>query len=464
MPSVVIIGSGISGLSLAYRLEQLSPDTDVTVLEADARPGGKIWTEREQGFAVEIGPNGFLDSKPTTHQLAVDIGLESQLTQASEAAGKNRYLFLDGKLQALPGGLMSFLSSRLLSWRGKLSLILERFRHRPMPEDESIDAFARRRTSAEIAATFADGLVTGIYAGDSKLLSLPACFPRIAALEREYGSVLKGFAAQAKKRRLDAKARGETPKRPGKLWSFRDGMRTLVESVVGRLKKPPVYGAVVRRLRQDGNRWLVEGEGAERWHADAVALTCPAPQQATMLADVDAILADEIDAIPYNRVAVIALGYRAADVPTSLNGFGFIAPQNTRRDLLGVQWCSSIYPGRCPEGTVLMRAMCGGWNRPDMLTWDDDRLLAAVMGELRLAQNINARPIFHRIVRWDRAIPQYHVGHLKRVERIDTRVANHAGLFLAGNAYRGVAMNDCVEQGQLVAEGMARYLSRDISR
>jgi oxygen-dependent protoporphyrinogen oxidase len=187
-------------------------------------------------------------------------------------------------------------------------------------------------------------------------------------------------------------------------------------------------------------------------------LTCPAYQQALMLAAVDAELAQRIDEIPYNGVVVIGLGYQREDVPGSLDGFGFIAPQRTRRDLLGVQWCSSIFPGRAPAGAVLLRAICGGWHRRDLLGWDDERLFEAVRGELRQAMGIVAAPFFREIIRWERAIPQYHVGHLERVAWVEERLGRHPGLFLGGNAYRGVALNDCTEQGAVMAGRVAEYL------
>jgi oxygen-dependent protoporphyrinogen oxidase len=174
---------------------------------------------------------------------------------------------------------------------------------------------------------------------------------------------------------------------------------------------------------------------------------------------VDRELAEEIAGIAYNRIAVVALGYRREDVPGSLNGFGFIAPQRARRDLLGVQWCSSIFPDRAGPGTVLLRAMCGGWHRPEIVGYAEDRLLEAVRAELAVAMDVRAAPLFHRIVRWDRAIPQYHLGHLGRVARIEAYTARYPGLFLAGNAYHGVAMNDCTERGEQLAERVRQYLT-----
>jgi oxygen-dependent protoporphyrinogen oxidase len=459
MPTVIVVGAGVSGLAVAFRLGQRLPDADIVVLEEARRPGGTAWTEREHGFQVEIGPNGFLDTKPATADLCRDIGLGQQLIAASAAAAANRFLFLGDKLHLLPRGPGDLLRTDLLSWRGKLSLLWERFR-RPLREqrDESIDAFARRRAGAEAADIFADALVTGIYAGDPALLSLPACFPRIAELERRYGSVMKGLGTSARERRADAKAAGQPYERTGKMWSFAGGLRVMSEALAGALKKQPVYGVTVRRIERESGRWIVAAEGQDRWTADAVVLTCPAYKQASMIADLDTDLADSVAAIPYNRVAVVALGYRRVDVPHPLDGFGFIAPQRLKRDLLGVQWCSSIYPQRAPAGTVLVRALCGGWQRGDVVGWDDNRLSQAVQAELRLALGITAAPTFQKIVRWDRAIPQYHVGHLERLAHIERRLASQGGLFLGGNAYRGVALNDCTAQGSVLADLVTGYL------
>jgi oxygen-dependent protoporphyrinogen oxidase len=456
---IVVIGAGISGLSAAVRLQELLPAAEVVVLEAAERPGGTTWTLREEGFCVEMGPNGFLDTKPATLELCRDLGLAEQLVTASEAAGKNRYLFLAGRLQPLPGGPGALLRSGLLSWRGKLSLLCERFRRRGQIADESIDAFARRRAGSEAADVLADALVTGIYAGDPARLSLPACFPRVAEMERLHGSVMKGFAHAARQRRAEAAARGEPYRRPGQMWSCRAGLRTLIESLAATLRTPPRYGVAVTGVEKPAPGWLVRAASGEAWQADVVIFTCPAYRQAEIVAGLDAELARLVGEIPYNRVAVVALGYRRSDVPGSLDGFGFIAPQRTRRDLLGVQWCSSIFPGRAPDGAVLLRALCGGWQRPEVIGWDEPRLLAAVRQDMRVAMGISAAPIFQRIIRWDRAIPQYHVGHLERLTRIEARLAQHPGLHLGGNAYRGVALNDCTEQGRSIAQRVASYLA-----
>ncbi len=460
MPRVVIVGGGISGLTLAYRLQRRAPDAEVIVLEERARLGGTIGTERRDGFQVEIGPNGFLDNKPFALALCRDLGLGDKLLAASEAARRNRFLFLDGRLRLLPTGLFSFLWTDVLSWRTRLEMVAERFRP-PQRDgrDESIDAFVRRRVGRKMAETLADAFVTGIYAGDPKLLSIRAAFPRLAALEREHGSVLRGMGQSARQHRMEAVARGEPPPQPGRMWSFREGLEALIDRLRDRLRFAPLTGVSVRTtVRLPDGGWRIQSEGRDGWDAEAVVLACPAHQQASILADEDAELATAIDGIAYNRVAVVALGYRAADVPGSLDGFGYLSPQREGRDVLGVQWCSSIFPDRAPPGMVLLRAMCGGWNRPEMLDWDDERLAGAVREELRRAMRIGATPIFRHIVRWNRAIPQYHLGHLERVAWIEGRLSSHSGLFLGGNAYHGVALNDCVEQAERLAEYVALFL------
>ncbi len=461
MSKIVIVGAGISGLATAFHAQRLLPEADLTVLEANPRPGGTIWTERRAGFQVEIGANSFLDNRPSTLDLCARLGLADRLLSASPAA-RHRYLFLRDQLHPLPEGLWSFIRSPLLSWRGKLALLTERWRGRRAGNaDESVHNFIARRTSEEVAQVLGDALVTGIHAGDPKLLSMRAAFPRIADMEQRHGSVLAGMGQAARQRRRQAAARQE-PYRPGnQLLSFREGLRLLIETLAGRLRKPPLLGVSARRLQRPANGpepWLVHGDGQDLWRADVVVLACPAHRQAALLDDLDAPLAAEVGAIAYCSAIVVALGFRRADVPASLNGFGYIAPQRTRRDVLGLQYCSSIFSDRAPEGMVLLRAIAGGWRRRDIMAWDDDRLLDAVRAELRLALRVESPPVFHHLVRWEQAIPQYHLGHLDRVQRIDALAARHPGLFLAGNAYHGVALNDCTEQAERVASIIARFV------
>lgn len=459
-PRIVIVGGGLSGLTVAYRLRERLPQARLTVLESQPRVGGNIGTQYVDGFRLETGPNGFLDNKPSTVQLCRDLGLSDRLIAASEGSRKNRFVFVDQRLQRLPGSPIELLRSPLLSWSGKLAFLLEPLRHgRRSNREESVAEFATRRAGREAANVFADALVTGIQGGDPQLLSLPANFPRLVELERRYGSIVRGVLASAKAKRRLAQARGETPAGPPKMWSFREGLGVLIDALREQLGAAIVCGAKVRQLDRDASGWQVLGEGRDRWSADVVVLTQPAYEQAEALDSLDSELADELRSIPYNAIVVVGIGYRQTDVPLNLDGFGFIAPQRTRRDILGVQWCSSIFPDRAPSGLVLWRVLCGGWHRGEMVHWDAERLLVAVRQELQQMMGVTAEPVFHRIIRWPRAIPQYFVGHLARLQRIEARVsAEHPSLFLAGNAYRGIAMNDCTEQGQLLAERIVHGL------
>ncbi len=459
MPEVIIVGGGLSGLSLAFRLHQRQPHWRLTILEKEERVGGNIWTDRRDGFQVEVGPNGFLDSKPSTMQLCRDLGLADRLIAASEGSRKNRYLFWQGALQLLPGSFWSFIGSPLLSWRGKINLLLEKYRHRPTaaPPDESIHDFAVRRAGRQTAEILADAMVTGIHSGDPKLLSVNAAFPRLVQFEKEHGSVTRGFTNVARLRRVEAIGRGEEP-RPVTMWSFRQGLRLLVETLRDQCGATIVSGSSVKELHREMDRWIALGARGERWTSDAVVLTCQGPEQATQTACLDAELSREIAAIPYAKIAVVVVGYRQSDVPINPDGFGFIAPQATKRNLLGVQWCSSIFPERAPAGMVLYRALCGGWNNGGMVDWDDAALLSAVQAELRMAQQIKEAPVFTQVVRWPRAIPQYMLGHLGRVARIEERLKQHPGLFLGGNVYHGVAMNDCTEQAEILADKVSEFV------
>lgn len=467
MSHVVIVGGGLTGLSVAFRLRQVAPGVSVTVLEPRERAGGNIGTDVHNGFRVERGPNGFLDRTPSVPNLCLDLGIAEHVIPASEGARKNRFLFLGGKLRKMPRGPLGLLFSSLLSFRGKMKLVTEPWRKPPIADasgsfgDESIAEFVARRAGKEAADIFADALVTGIHGGDPALLSVAATFPRLPAMEREAGSVIRGFNRAAKKRKADAKARGEPPPGPMRMWSFRNGMQSLTDALAASLGPVVRTNTRVTSISESASvsPWKVYGEKRDAWSADAVVLACPAYEQAAILAELSEPLANEVAGIPYNRIAVVALGYRESDCPHRPDGFGYIAPQNTRRDVLGVQWCSSIFPDRAPPSCVLWRALCGGVHRTEMLDWDDAALKRAVHAEIKLAMGVMGEPVFSRIVRWPAAIPQYVIGHLDRLARIDALAAHHPGLFLTGNAYRGVAMGDCAEQGEIVAVKVAGYLN-----
>jgi oxygen-dependent protoporphyrinogen oxidase len=455
---VVVIGGGLSGLSAAVRIRQRIPDVQLTVLEERTRAGGNIHTENRDGFVVEHGPNGFLDGKPSTLQLSRKMGLESSLIPGSEAARKNRFLYWNDQLQKLPGDPLGLLRTPLLTWRGKLAMLLEPFRRRPgnLPAEESVAAFARRRFGKEAADIFIDALVTGIHAGDPEKLSVRAAFPRLPTMEAEAGSVFRGFLRAGKIKKAAALARGEKPS-PQRMWSFRNGLKTLIDAMTDQFGSSMVLSVRVKRIEKTDSGWLVRGEGNDSWSADVVVNTSPAFRQAEQIADLDHPFAEELARIRYTPVNVAVLGYKLEHAQRQPDGFGYIAPQSTRRDVLGVQWCSSIYPERAPPGYVLWRALCGGINRRDVMLLSDDELLNVVHREMQIAMGVTGPPVFTQVVRWPQAIPQYEIGHVARVARLESLAAKHRGLILGGNAFHGIAMNDCTERAEWIAEAVQDY-------
>jgi oxygen-dependent protoporphyrinogen oxidase len=456
MTRIVIVGGGISGLSAAFRIRQQLPAAELTLLEARSTVGGNVGTDHVNGFTVERGPNGIFDAKPHTVQLCRDLGLGGQLIPASEGSRKNRFVFVNSRLHRLPADPLGLLRTPVLSLRGRLAMLAEPFRRKPgrLPADESVAAFARRRFGKEAADVFVDALVTGIHAGDPERLSVRAAFPRLPKFEAECGGVIRGFLRAAKERRRAAEARGEKPQ-PQRMWSFRGGLQVLIDALREQLGSVVRTGVNVKRVEKTADGWLVHADGRDAWPADQVVLTTPAYHQAEVLADLAPELAAEISGIRYNAVSVVALGYREADAPVRPDGFGYIAPQNTRRDVLGVQWCSSTFPDRAPPGFVLWRALCGEVNRPDVTALPDDELLRAVHAEMRVTMGVTGEPAFSRIVRWPKAIPQYEIGHPRRVERVMALANRHRGLTLGGNAFHGIALNDCTEQAGQVAGTLA---------
>lgn len=429
-------------------------------MESSSRPGGTAWTERQAGYSLEIGPNGFLDNKPSILSLCSQLGLTDSLIRANSAAAK-RFVFLGDKLRALPGSPKQFLLSDLLTWSGKLRVLSERWRKAACPADESIYDFGCRRIGKEATEKLLDAFVTGVLAGDPRLLSLPACFPRMAELEREYGSLIRAQGKLAKQRRL-ARQTGQQQavgSPTGTLAAPAGGMRTLIDALAEPLGPDLHFGEAVQSLQSSADgRWLVRSS-QKIYRTEAVVLACPAYVQHDILSEVDGSLAAEIGGIPYSCAVVAVVGFRRTDLNCDLDGFGYLTPQSLKRPVLGVLWSSSIFPNQAPPDEFQFRAILGGWQRQDVLQWDDAQVIGAVLDDLRQTMGIQAEPTFTWVRRWEKAIPQYHVGHLERLKRIEERRRLHSGLFLTGNAYRGVSLNDCTREGELTAIGAAGYLS-----
>jgi len=463
---VVVAGGGISGLATAWLVREALRDAlpphgaEVVVLEPDARPGGKIWTVSEAGYRVEAGPNGFLDSKPWTLDLAKRLGLDAELLR-SDAAARKRYIYLNGALHRLPENPPMFLKSRLLTWRGKLRIVAELWQRPYRGEaEESLAAFARRRLGEEAYQRLLDPMVMGVFAGNPETMSLRSAFPRIFELERDYGGLFKAMLRLAREKRKRGEKSESGPAGPGgALTSFDAGLDVITGELAARLGAGLRLGRRVEHVARDGRGFTVTLDHGETLAADAFVSAAPADAAGRFLDGVLPELAAEFRALPYSPMAVVALGFAPGRGVAAPDGFGFLAPWTERRDILGVLWSSSIFPGRrAPDGGVLLTVMMGGARRTDIAGRTDAEVLADARREVAATMGVAAEPDFVKIFRWDRAIPQYTVGHWAlrtRVEQVPDRVP---GLWVAGNAFHGIGVNDCCAAAFRTADAVAAHL------
>ncbi|GAB4545491.1 MAG: protoporphyrinogen oxidase [Thermodesulfovibrionia bacterium] len=440
MTRIIIVGGGISGLTVAYYLRG-HPELDVTVLEAESRPGGKIWSEQVDGFLCERGPNGFLDNRPRTLQLCEGLGITP--LRANDNA-KKRYILSGNILKSLPESPPTFFRSDILSIWGRLRLLYEPFAPKG-PDDETVAEFVVRRLGREALEMLIDPMVSGIYAGDPYRLSIKSCFPRIKELEEEYGSLIKALIKIRKKKGNVSVAPG------GRLTSFVTGAQTLTDTLAETIGSCLKTGVRVNGI-EDGNGLyhLYTSEGV--FDAEIVVFACPAYESARVFNGFDDEIARELLGIKYPPVTVVCFGYKKERVGYPLNGFGFLIPHKEDKRILGTLWDSSIFPNRAPEGYVLLRTMVGGARLSEIAMLDDDRVIGTVFDELKPILGLKGMPDMVRIYRWERAIPQYEMGHNGRLRRIGERLRLYNGIYLTGNAYRGIGMNDCIEDGFRVAE------------
>jgi oxygen-dependent protoporphyrinogen oxidase len=466
---IIIIGGGITGLSTAYFLQEKIKEAalpiDCTLVESDSRFGGKVVTERVDGFVIEGGPDSFITQKPWALELCNRLGLTDRLIQTNPVE-KAIFILSKGRLCPIPEGfnlmvpgrVMPFLFSPLVSPSGKvrmgLDLLIPR---REAQADESIASFVRRRLGQEAVDQFAEPILAGIYAGDAEKLSMMATFPQFAQLEREHGSLVWGMWM----RRWDAAKK--PPRKSG--WSLfvslREGLASLIEAVRARLDGVTLLsGRKVVGVRPVGNQFEIFLDG-EKLLADAVVITTKTHTAADWIEGWDAPLAKRLRENEYVSTATVSLGFRKADVPHPLNGFGFVIPRREKRKIMAATWTSTKFPGRAPEGHVLIRSFLGGAHQEEAVGLDDASLVSIVREELRSILKINAEPVVTRLFRWIKANPQYNVGHLDWVESVEKESANHRGLFLAGAAYRGVGLPDCIHQGKETAEKISRLFLTD---
>ena len=463
----VVVGGGISGLTAAYRLAA-RPDLQVTLLEASPRLGGKIRSEQEGGYVVEAGPDSFLAAKPAALALCRELGLEPRVIGTLPDGG-GTFILHAGRLEPLPEGITllvpsrfgPLLRSRLLSPRGKLRMGLDLLvPPRRDDGDESVAAFVRRRLGRQAFERLAQPLLSGIYAGDAEQLSILATFPRLRETELRHGSLIRGMLAQ---RRATPPKAPAGPNRSGFL-SLQGGLEELIAALAARLDgcenvalrtSTPVAGVAER---PEGGYALALGNG-ERLETDALLVAAPAGPAADLLAGFDPELAAALAEIPYVSSATVALAYPREVVASLGGGRGFVVPRVEGRELTAVTWVTGKFAGRAPEGMALVRGFVGRAGHEDAVRLPDDALIALVRRELRDILGLAAEPARAWVARWERALPQYVLGHQERLARIEARVAAHPGLALCGAAYRGVGIPDCIQSGETAAEHVAAALA-----
>jgi len=457
---LAVVGGGVTGLAAAHRAVELARERavelDLTLLEARDRLGGTIATERAGGFLVEAGPDSFLSEKPWALDVCRRLGVEDRLVRTDDRFRKV-FVWRAGGLHPLPDGfqllaptkLGPFVKSGLFSWRGKLRMALDLALPRGTIDDESLGAFVRRRLGREALERVAQPLVAGIYTADPDDLSLTATMPRFGELERRERSIILGLWRAGRK----APMAGTSGARWSLFVTFTNGMEELVSALASRL--PP--GAVRVKHRVDGierhgRGWRLGGGLGPAVDADRVIVAAESYTASRLLRYVDPALATLLGEIPYTSSATVTLGYRRTDVPSPLDAFGFVVPRTEGRALLACTFSSVKYPGRAPEGHVLLRCFVGGAMNEDILGSGDDALALTARDELRQALGVTVEPVLTRIARWPKAMPQYQVGHSARVEALERCATMLPGLHLAGGAYRGVGIADCVRSGEEAAD------------
>ena len=449
---ISIVGAGISGLATAQAVLARKPDAEITLFEADQRIGGKVWTETStDGYLCEGGVNGFLDKIPRTLELCQEAGVSPV---RADASAQKRYVYSRGELHKLPEKPPEFLKSRLLSVPGRLRVIYETIAGGTNNPDETLAQFATRRLGREAYERLIDPMASGVFAGDASRLSLKSCFPRIHEIEMEYGSLIRGLIKLQRKAKREGKKNTPGPGPGGTLTSFATGMSALTDNLAEQLGSRIRTATPVKDISRSGNRYLLHLDDDSVDECDVLILAAPAHAQAQMLQAMDPVLAGLLGEIFYPSLSVCCVGYRKNQVGPVLDGFGFLIPSKEQRAILGTIVDSNVFPGRAPEGSILLRSMVGGARTPELALLPDEQLISRVRSDLQDIVGIKAEPDFIRIFRHTRAIPQYLVGHAARLEAIDENLQRHPGLILTGNAFKGVSLNDCVVNAWKTAESL----------
>lgn len=437
--NIVVAGAGIAGLAAAVRL---SARHDVVVFESAAVAGGKIHTQAIDGFTFDWGPNGFLSNATDVADLARDAGIEDRCVPA-DAAARKRFIYWGGRLHALAPNPVQIAATPLLSIGGKTRAVRELFvppRQHAAGPDESVHDFFARRFGDEVAERIVAPALLGITGGNARSTAAGAVFPRLLALEKESGSVIRGmFRARPK---------------PGKLTGFAGGgMQRLSDALAQRLGDRLRVNTPVERIERHADSYRVAFRGGQ-CDAGAVIVATPADAAAALVESLDAELAALLRTIDYAPMRVAGVAFRAADVPVPLDGFGFLAARGQGVRILGSLYTSTIFPEQAAAGTAYIRVFIGGAEDRSVVNLDSETLRAIVLTDLKTTLGVTAPPVAFHEVCWPRAIPQYDLSHRALLASIDARIALHPNMALIGNAYRGLGLGDTVRDAIAVAERM----------
>jgi oxygen-dependent protoporphyrinogen oxidase len=447
---VAIIGGGISGLATAYYLERDAAEQQiplaVTVIEKVPILGGKIATDRRDGFIIEGGPESFVTRKPWAWELCQELGLAERMVGTSN--GKN-YILHDGRPEPVPMNPIAFARSPLLSTGGKLRLLKEPFvEARRDPSDETLGSFIRRRLGDEALENLVGPAVGSIYLSDADQMSVQVSFDRFAELEREHGSLVKGMFAMMRSRSGSSKSNSKQEKPPA-FATLRTGLMELVESLADHIQGDILTGTAVTEIEHNptaASPYTLHLDNGQTLHEDIVVLALPAYNMAELLAPYDEGIAEQLRSVIYNSVTTVSLSFNESEIEAPFDGFGVVMPAKETSQLLAVEGMSVKFPHRAPEGQFVLRAFAGGKNE-SLSDLPDQELLALVRSELQSIFGITATPTIHRIFRWPQANPQCGVGHLRMMDEIEQQLQELLpNLYLTGSALRGLGIPDCVRQ------------------
>lgn len=457
MQKVVVIGAGISGLAAAYWL--MRKGIDVEIFEKENRAGGVIQTFRDGGYLFEKGPNSFLDNAPDTMELCRELNLENELLKQS-MRGNSRYIYLNRELHNVPMGPGGLIHTKILSRKAKWGLLWEPFRSANRArDDESLASFVRRRLGAEVLNNMVTPFVSGVYAGDPEKLSLRATFSILYELEREHGGLVRGGLALAFGRK---KKEPNKPKklRPKNLCSFIDGMETNTQALAKALGDRLHLQTPVNCIQRNAGGQYTVSVAGNKILADALVLAVPAYNVAPLLETAAPRSAEYLRSIPYNALAVVGMGYDRASIQQECNGFGFLAPRNQGVRILGSIWNSSLFARRAPGGYRSFSVFIGGGLDPTALQLTDYQIVKQIKIDLQKAIGATGEPSASHVFRWERAIPQYPIGHVTRIEELVNELQPAPGLYCIGNYLNGVSTNDCIRKAKETVNEVERFLDR----